>query len=281
MSTTNSNDSLLTKSAVWTVLCEAAHAQAIDTGLEGERWEAISEQIDGAESAMLVQLFRPLLGPLPENRPLVVGHLAQSLDGCIAQANGESHWISGEGDLDHTHRLRALCDVVLVGAETVARDDCQLSVRRVDGPNPIRVVLDPRARLSGDRKVFQADGGRTLWVIGSDCAVPPTPHRQVEVIQLSAQAGQFDLCSLLGLLHGRGLRRLFVEGGGITVSRFLRAGLMDRLHIAVAPILIGGGRPTIGHALGESLADCPRPAVQIHAMGLDWLFDCDFSMTVK
>jgi len=223
-----------------------------------------------------MELFAPLLGPLPEGRPLVIGHLAQSLDGCIAQADGASHWISGEADLDHTHRLRAICDVVLVGAETVARDDCQLSVRRVRGPHPIRVVLDPRARLTPDKKIFQADGGATLWVVGKDHTSLTKPHQQVEIVHLEASEGQFELAALVGMLHGQGVRRLFVEGGGVTISHFLRSGLLDRLHMAVAPVLIGGGRPTIGRALGDTLADCPRPSVQIHAMGSDWLFDCDF-----
>lgn len=229
-----------------------------------------------SDAKALMELFAPLLGPLPEGRPLVVGHLAQSLDGCIAQADGESHWISGEADLDHTHRLRAICDVVLVGAETVERDDCQLSVRRVQGPHPIRVVLDPRARLAADKKIFQSEGGSTLWVVGSDHPTPNKPHEQVQVVHLKESGGQLDLDSLLGTLHEQGVRRLFVEGGGVTISHFLQSGLLDRLHVAVAPVLIGGGRPTIGRALGENLADCPRPSVQIHALGSDWLFDCDF-----
>ena len=119
MSTTNSPDSLLTKSAVWAALCEVAHNQTADVGAGARCLEGISDQGMESDGETLVEIFRPLLSPLPVHRPLVVGHLAQSLNGCIAQANGESHWISGEADLDHTHRLRALCDVVLVGAETV------------------------------------------------------------------------------------------------------------------------------------------------------------------
>ena len=218
----------------------------------------------------------PLLDPLPAKRPLVVGHLAQSLDGCIARANGESHWISGEADLDHTHRLRAFCDAVLVGAETVSRDDCQLTVRRVVGPQPLRLVLDPRGRLTEDRKVFQAGGGKTLWVMGEQCDRPDAALSQVDVIRIPCVGGEFELSSLMTLLHEQGVRRLFVEGGGVTISHFLQASLLDRLHIAMAPVLIGGGRPTIGRALGTCLADSPRPGVRVHSMGADWLFDCDF-----
>ena len=239
-------------------------------------WVDIAELDGNGDGTTLAEVFSPLLGPLPAKRPLVVGHLAQSLDGCIARANGESHWISGEADLDHTHRLRAFCDAVLVGAETVSRDDCQLTVRRVEGPHPERLVLDPRGRLTADRKVFQTSGGKTLWVIGEHCDRPDVDGNQVEIIRIPCIEGEFELSSLMTLLHERGVRRLFVEGGGVTISHFLQANLLDRLHIAMAPVLIGGGRPTIGRALGTCLADSPRPAVRVHSMGTDWLFDCDF-----
>ena len=276
MPPTNSTSSELTTTELWSSLCAEAHKSSVDTlGLVPSWVDAL--QLDGnVDASTLAQVFSPLLGPLPLDRPLVVGHLAQSLDGCIARANGESHWISGEADLDHTHRLRAFCDAVLVGAETVSRDDCQLTVRRVDGPQPTRLVLDPRGRLTQERKVFQSGGGKTLWVLGEPCEQPQIVSEQVEVIRIPCKDGQFVLPSLMTLLHERGVRRLFVEGGGVTISHFLQAGLLDRLHIAMAPVLIGGGRPTIGRALGTCLADSPRPTVRVHSMGADWLFDCDF-----
>ena len=265
-------------SELWSSLCDAAHKPSVDSlGLNPSWIEGF--RLDGSvdvDANTLAEIFSPLLGPLPSDRPLVIGHLAQSLDGCIARANGESHWISGEADLDHTHRLRAFWDAVLVGAETVSRDDCQLTVRRVDGPHPVRLVLDPRGRLTQDRKVFQADGGKTLWVLGEHCAQPDRVSPHVEVIRIVCEDGQFALPDLMTLLHERGVRRLFVEGGGVTISHFLQGGLLDRLHIAMAPVLIGGGRPTIGRALGTCLADSPRPVVRVHSMGADWLFDCDF-----
>jgi len=265
-------------STFWTSLCDAAHQDFIDLigGLirTTDGW-AVDDDLAG-EAKTLAEIFCPLLGPLPADRPLVVGHLAQSLDGCIAQADGESHWISGEADLDHTHRLRAFCDAVLVGAETVARDDCQLTVRRVEGPHPIRVVLDPHARLTTERKMFQVAEGSTIWVMGEESAPKEGLNTTVEVVYLPCKDGIFELGALMQLLQQRGCRRVFVEGGGVTISHFLQAGLLDRLHIAMAPVLIGGGRPTMGRALGETLADCPRPAVRVHSMGHDWLFDCDF-----
>lgn len=283
MTVTNPTSSPLTKSALWESLCSIAH---------GDSGEGTHLRLDHAggwgvghplepEARSLLDIFGPLLGPLPSGRPLVVGHLAQSLDGCIAREDGESHWISGEQDLDHTHRLRAICDVVIVGAETVAKDDCQLSVRRVPGHHPLRLVLDPAARLNADRKLFQATGGPTLWLIAEDCDDLESPHEQVEVVRTKSTNGRFDLRAVLSILSARGHKRVFVEGGGITISHFLQAGLLDRLHLAMAPVLIGGGRPTIARALGVDLASCPRPAVSVYPMGADWLFDCAFDTDVE
>lgn len=283
MTVTNPTSSPLTKSALWARLCSVAHGDVADgTQL---LWSVESGWDAGCalepDARQLLEIFGPLLGPLPSDRPLVIGHLAQSLDGCIAREDGESHWISGEHDLDHTHRLRAICDVVIVGAETVAKDDCQLSVRRVPGHDPLRLVLDPGARLNSNRKLFQATGGPTLWLVSDDCDTLESPHEQVEVIRTKSADGCFDLEAVLSILSARGHKRVFVEGGGITISHFLRAGLMDRLHLAMAPVLIGGGRPTIARALGVDLASCPRPAVSIFPMGEDWLFDCAFDTHIS
>jgi len=229
------------------------------------------------EAKELASLFVPLLGPLPASRPLVVGHLAQSLDGCIAREDGESHWISGQEDLDHTHRLRALCDAVLVGAATVIKDDCRLTVRRCEGQNPLRVVLDPKATVPPNSALFNDESAPTLWVIGTDGpGVEPAIGSAVERVRLPCENGRFDLEKVLDVLRGRGVRRLFVEGGGFTITRFLKAGLLDRLHVAMAPIFMGAGRSSTQEALGDSLADCPRPQVRVYPMGSDWLFDCEF-----
>src|ERR1019366_1016631 len=88
-------------------------------------------------------LFAPLRASVPAGCSFVLGRVAQSLDGYIATRSGESMWISGPDDLRHTHQLRALCDAVVVGAKTIRADNPRLTTRLVDGPSPVRVVLDP------------------------------------------------------------------------------------------------------------------------------------------
>jgi len=269
-------DSLVTASSLWTEICAVVCSGKSETGLlkpDGHGW-TIDGEVSG-EVADMAALYLPLLVDPPADRPFVVAHLAQSLDGCIARLDGESHWITGDEDLDHTHRLRAICDAVLVGAHTVDHDDCQLTVRRCEGTQPLRVVVDPAGRVPTDRCVFNDGKGCTLWIHAEDSTVPEVDSG-VDVIALPRTDGQIAPSDVLAALRDRGIRRLFVEGGGVTVSHFLKAGCLDRLHLAVAPLLIGDGRSTLSTVLGEQLSDCPRPRVQVIPLGPDWLFDCAF-----
>jgi riboflavin-specific deaminase-like protein len=214
---------------------------------------------DGAAGA----LYRPLLAPA-----WVLGRIAQSLDGRIATSNGASRWISGQQDLLHTHRLRALCDAIIVGAGTVAADDPQLTTRLVEGPSPVRVVLDPNRRLRPDHRVFQS--GPPTLVAHAEGADGPTVAERMPVPRAG---GSLDLRALVAALAARGLRRLFIEGGGVTVSRFLAAGLLDRLHVTVAPLLLGSGIPSFALPEIASPDQGLRLTWQAHPLGQDMLFD--------
>jgi riboflavin-specific deaminase-like protein len=209
--------------------------------------------------------------------------MGQSLDGFIATHAGESRWITGEENILHLHRLRALCDAVVVGAGTVAADDPQLTTRLVSGPSPLRVVLDPARRLGAHHRVFQDDSAETIYV----CANGLTREREthvglaqicgVDVRGVDEAAGPLDVAQVLGMLRARGCSRIFVEGGGVTVSMFLEAHLLDRLHLAIAPLIMGEGRPAIRLAAPAVLGDCHRPRCRVFRMGADVLFDCDLT----
>jgi riboflavin-specific deaminase-like protein len=240
-------------------------------------WEPLLPPADPCRP--FLELYLPVCSATIE-RPLTLGHLGQSLDGFIATPSGESRWVTGHENIMHVHRLRALCDVVLVGAGTVAADDPQLTTRLVRGPNPVRVILDPGRRLGPAHQVFRDPTAPTVYVcarplVGAgECTVGLAP---IVGIEDHPEYG-IDLEELMRFLHARGWKRIFVEGGGVTVSTFLGAKLLDRLHVAVAPLLIGEGRPAIRLTPPTALGDCHRPRYRVFRTGADVLFDCELKL---
>jgi riboflavin-specific deaminase-like protein len=223
----------------------------------------------------LLDLYLPMCGCAP----VAIAHLGQSIDGYVATRSGDSSYVNGPENILHLHRMRALADAVIVGAGTIAADNPRLTTRLVPGKNPVRVILDPRLRLSADRRVHTDGEAQTLVVCSAETERSGSGFSRSignsEIIAVPTAGDDLDLRALVKTLHVRGMTRLFIEGGGTTVSRFLEAGLLDRVQIAVAPLIMGGGRPGLQLPASGSIAECLRPAHQIFAMGGDVLFDCD------
>ncbi len=236
-------------------------------------WESLLADDDPARD--LLELYLPISSATPA-RPITLGHLGQSLDGFIATHSGDAICVTGPENILHLHRLRALCDVVVIGAATVAVDNPRLTTRLVSGSNPVRVILDSACRLPLDHTVFSDQAARTLRACAAgSAAAAAARERGEDTLEVAVQDGVLDLKDLLRQLHAMGYCRIFVEGGGVTVSTFLNAGLLDRLHIAVAPLLIGEGRPAIRLPPQRRLQDCLRLQSRIFSTGSDILFDCD------
>ena len=207
--------------------------------------------------------------------PTVLAQIGQSLDGFIATATGHSHYVTGEAGLDHLHRLRALSDVVVVGAGTAVADDPRLTVRRADGLNPVRAVIDVGGRVSRDRRMFRDGAAPTLVLTSPDTlARHPLPDG-VEAVAVAGTDGALPPAAIVEALSARGLNRILVEGGGVTISRFLEADALDRLHVCVAPLIIGSGRPALTLPPAGRLDEALRPSCRHYAMGDDMLFDLD------
>jgi diaminohydroxyphosphoribosylaminopyrimidine deaminase / 5-amino-6-(5-phosphoribosylamino)uracil reductase len=220
------------------------------------------------------EMFGPLRRGVVDDL-MIVGQIGQSLDGRIATRTGHSNYINGPAGLAHLHRLRSLMDGVVIGVGTAIADDPLLTVRRVSGPQPVRVVIDPSGRLGANARVFAADGVRRLLIAaqGISCAPPPG----VEVIALPFVDGQLAPAAILGALATRGMRRVLIEGGADTVSRFLAAGCLDRLHVVVSPVIIGSGRESLILPEIERIDHALRPPTRVHLIDDEVLFDCDLS----
>ncbi len=246
------------------------------SGDRSDPWAQFSKIFRTADQPLpgpWAELFGPLRGGA--DGCMVVGQLGQSLDGRIATESGHSKYINGPAGLAHLHRLRSLVDAVVIGVGTAIADDPQLTVRRVSGPQPARVVVDPKGRLGGAARVFSDDGVRRVLITGSGvtCSIPAG----VEVIALPADGGAIVPAAIVAALAKLGLRRLLIEGGADTVSRFLAAGCLDRLHVMVAPIILGAGRASLTLPPIERADQALRVPMRAHIVDDEVIFDCDFS----
>jgi 3,4-dihydroxy 2-butanone 4-phosphate synthase/GTP cyclohydrolase II len=191
-----------------------------------------------------------LMGPVRPraDRPYVVLKYAQTLDGRIATANGDSKWISCEAERTVSHALRAACDAVMVGVDTVIRDDPQLTVRMVPGTSPLRVVLDSTLRMPRDAKVLGDHAGTVVFTteraLLSARRWLQDQHIAVHVMR-SAPEG-VDVVQALQRLRESGITSLLVEGGAKVITSLLSAGVVDRLVVAMAPTVIGAGTEAVG-----------------------------------
>jgi diaminohydroxyphosphoribosylaminopyrimidine deaminase/5-amino-6-(5-phosphoribosylamino)uracil reductase len=176
--------------------------------------------------------------------PFVIAKFAASLDGRIAAASGDSRWISGAETRAWAHRLRTRIDAILVGSGTVLVDDPQLTARLDDAAaerQPLRVVVDSRGRTPPMARVFDGPGKALVATVASSPEGwrKSLEARGAEVAVFPETDGHVDLEALLRELAARGLISLLVEGGGVILGSFFDRGLVDKLHVVLAPIIIG------------------------------------------
>ncbi|SFR47869.1 riboflavin-specific deaminase C-terminal domain-containing protein [Marinobacter daqiaonensis] len=267
----------MTPEQAWQMILDQRQRPGSPAGAHWTEDEAAGED---EYARQLLRLFRPLVSPLPRGHS-VIAQLGQSLDGRIATVTGKSRYINGEDGLVHLHRLRAVSDAVVVGSGTASVDNPRLTVRLAQGPNPVRVVIDRHRRVPDGHNLFTDGVAPTLRLVagvpGRTPKLPPLPIQGVhEIACLTEDDGPIDGEEVLAVLRQLGLKRVFVEGGGQTVSTFLGAGLVDRLHVLVAPMIIGSGQPAFSLPEIDSLRDALRPDARMVNLGSDMLFDLDF-----
>ena len=194
---------------------------------------------------------QPSAGGEARTRPSVTVTYAQTLDGRVATATGESQWISGPDSLRFAHEMRVGHDAVVIGAGTVCNDDPRLTVRHVPGRSPLRVVVDSTLRTPPDAAVL-ADGAASGTVLAVTDRAPA--GRREKATSLGAMVmnlrsdgdGRVDLAALLDELVALGIGSVMVEGGATLITGFFKAGLVDRLAVCVAPKILGDGIEAIG-----------------------------------
>lgn len=245
---------------VWSHLLDARAGKAGDLAFTPTPSEAAA-----------LSLYAPLLARSDRRHP-TIAQIGQSLDGRIATISGDARDISGADGLAHLHRLRALSDAVVIGVRTALHDRPRLTVRLVPGPSPARVVIDPDGRLPDDAPCLLDEGCRRVVVQACD---RPRPQG-VEVIRLPRNEW-IDPADVRAALARIGFASVLVEGGGITIARFLESRVLTRLHVAVSPLIIGSGAAALTTRPIDRLRDAHRPPTAIYGLGKEVLFDCDFS----
>lgn len=178
------------------------------------------------------------------NRPLVVISYAQSVDGSIATRNRMQLQLSGHESMILTHRIRAACDAIVVGINTILVDDPQLSVRLTPGTSPQPIVLDSKLRLPSKARLLD-HSDHSCWLACTDKSdqkkIDAVEKRGIEVIPCQSDLlGRVDLQDLLHQLGKRGIKSIMVEGGSQVITSFIEAHLVDQMIITIAPCLIGG-----------------------------------------
>ncbi|MFN3814019.1 MAG: bifunctional diaminohydroxyphosphoribosylaminopyrimidine deaminase/5-amino-6-(5-phosphoribosylamino)uracil reductase RibD [Aquificaceae bacterium] len=181
---------------------------------------------------------------ITQKRPYITLKLAQSIDGRIATKVGDSKWITNEESRAFAHKLRSETNAVLVGINTVLRDNPLLTVRAFPWERqPIRVVLDPSLKIPLDCNLVKDRSARTLVVTAKyeRDKVKNLENEGVEVLLLKPEDGSLKISEVLKELYIREVMHVLVEGGGQTVTSFIREGIYERLFVFVAPIILGDG----------------------------------------
>ena len=241
------------------------------------------EVVTGAGAAEAERQNRAFLTAMRERRPHVTLKAGMTLDGKIADLHGGSRWITGEAARHRAHRLRAESDAIVVGIDTVLRDDPELTVRLGEPwpREPLRVVLDTEARIpAGARLIRAGRPSAAVIAVGAEA-----PRARVEalaatgatVVCCRTRDKRVDLGALLAELFAREVRAVLVEGGGEVHGAFLDSGLVDRVAMFAAPLLIGGrgATPVVGGAGRELKSAIRLGGFTVTPLGDDLLIEAD------
>jgi len=203
------------------------------------------------------KLNEPFVKWIKCKMPFVAVKAAMSLDGKIATNTGNSKYITGKEARRYVHNLRSCYDAVLVGANTVVKDDPQLTTRMVKGRNPIKIVLDSKLKLPLTSKVFKNEPEKLIVATtkkankskikkfenkGTNVLVMPTSKGMVDLMSLMKALGKLEICSVL------------VEGGAEINTAFIKEKLADKVLFFISPKIIGKGLSSLGD-LGISQVD--------------------------
>jgi diaminohydroxyphosphoribosylaminopyrimidine deaminase / 5-amino-6-(5-phosphoribosylamino)uracil reductase len=232
----------------------------------------------GAPARRAGRLNAPFIKALRSGLPLVTYKAAVSLDGKVALDDGRPAQFSGPESRRLVHQMRAHADAVLIGAGTLRTDDPQLTVRLCKGRDPLRVVITASGKLPGDSRLFASAEGTPTLVLAEQMTVEDERRLASDGVQVERFAGGLD--GALGLLAGRGVLDVLLEGGPTLAAALLARGLIDRVAVFVTPLMVGRGAPDLlALPAVTGLSSAPRLANPVwRAVGQDMLLEADIEV---
>ncbi len=245
--------------------------------------------IVGTLEAECLRLNEGFITRVTRGRPFVTLKLAASLDGRIAAPGGDSRWISGAPARELVHRWRAEADAVMVGAGTVIADNPRLTCRFGGRPDPTRVIVDGRLRVPPRAKVFHLRSAAATILVTTEANLARALRRyagaRTEVIAAQSVDDGIDEISLDGLMREfgrRGWSRVMIEGGAHLAGAALRAGIVDRIALFIAPKVLGAGLPAIeGLRVGRVRDALRLENLSARRVGDDWLLEADIQYRTR
>jgi len=236
----------ISKSGIVNIIVGMQDPNPIATGGLDQLTSAGFNVMSGVLEEKCYRLNEPFAFWQTQARPFITLKIAQTLDGCIATSNGESQWITGDVARLSVHTLRRESDAILIGSGTAQADDPELTVRHVSGTQPMRIILDGHGKLPRSLRVFcDSWTPKTIAVVAE--GISPMYQDQLidrggNVIQVPSKSSHVDLPTLMNLLKDQfHIQSLLIEAGPQLASALLRDDLVDRLHLFIAPKLIGNG----------------------------------------
>lgn len=211
----------------------------------------------------LEQVCESFLWNMREQKTFVSLKMATSLDGQMALANGESQWITGEMAREYSHYLRAGYEAILIGVETLLKDNPSLNIRHsqfVDKKNKV-VVLDPEGKslsMLGSMKISHVREKEDIFIVIGESVTLPSGSLSTQVIRCALSNSEFNLSEVLNHLYQRKIKSLFVEGGPKTISLFLKQKIAQRVYLFMAPKILGEGRSWSQGLHHSSLLQVPQ-----------------------
>ena len=185
-------------------------------------------------SKILRQCCEIIIPLLTKNDNFLIGQIGQSLDGKIALNNGNSHYINEKESILYLHCLRAVCDGVLVGVNTVIKDNPLLTTRKIKGSSPVRLIIDPSLKLSNRYKIFKDDNQNIIFTNSNK-------QKKINNTLIVKFPKKNFTNNIFKYLKKTSFKNILVEGGPTTLSNFIEMKLLNYMQFIISPTLIGSG----------------------------------------